>query len=82
MVRFEAFLGPVSEPQEDMQKQLCQSNMAPSIWWFQLWSIRHVPKHSTNTNLTLLGILADGGAAGVRLVSKSPHEHARFQLLC
>ena len=30
-----------------------------SIWWFQLWSIRHVPKHSTNTNLTLLGICAD-----------------------
>ena len=57
-----------------MQKQLCQSNIAPSIWWFQLWSIRHVPKHSTNTNLTLLGICADGGAAGVRLVSKSPHD--------
>ena len=62
-----------------MQKQLCQSNIAPSIWRFQLWSIRHVPKHSMNTNLTLLGICADGGAAGVRLVSKSPHEHARFQ---
>ena len=31
-------------------------------------SIRHVPKHSTNTNLTLLGMSPYGAAADARLV--------------